>query len=67
MTGDMQGMPFGAISASPDDPAQADTAQRELRVRPLMTYGTHRHSDARASWTLSVLADTERRPATWRA
>ena len=35
MTGDMQGMLFGAISATPDHAAQAGTAQRELRVRPL--------------------------------
>ena len=35
MTGDMQGMLLGAISASPDDAAEADTAQRELRVRAL--------------------------------
>jgi exodeoxyribonuclease III len=32
MTGDMQGMLFGAISAAPDDAAEAGTAQRELRV-----------------------------------
>ena len=34
MTGDMQGI-FGAISATHDDAAQAGTAQRKLRVRPL--------------------------------